>query len=274
MRASILSHPPSSIDWLVSPCRGTVHPPYLRRRHFYDIKQAYRHRVASRVRYDRISGRSRGGIPCVSSPARSTQGLAPFGAVVCKLWLHLPAVYPSSSPALFRPISRRNSNIDTYHQHLILGRCLYQAHHLDCPLLFTPSEFSPSRPSSHQIYHRWGGLSSPAPPPPASPSPSDPSPAPASRKTLGNVFSGCPGDARCNFVSRYVSRLAKVQDENCAFQDTIGFPTAVIMAIESNQRSCTVEECTVWIAETREAVSRRSEFLLPPFLSKIILNYF
>lgn len=25
------------------------------------------------------------------------------------------------------------------------------------------------------------------------------------------------GDARCNFVSRYVSRMAKVQDENCAF---------------------------------------------------------
>jgi len=33
-----------------------------------------------------------------------------------------------------------------------------------------------------------------------------------------------------------VSRLAKVRDENCAFQDAIGFPTTVIMAIESNQK--------------------------------------
>jgi len=42
------------------------------------------------------------------------------------------------------------------------------------------------------------------------------------------------GDAKCNFVSRYVSRLVKVQDENCAL-NVIGLPKGVIVAIESNQ---------------------------------------
>lgn len=80
--------------------------PYLRRRHFYDIKQAYRHTAARgaacEIRPDIRPIPRR--YPLCSSPWCSTQRLSLFGAVVCKLWLHLPAAYPPSRfPCLLIP---------------------------------------------------------------------------------------------------------------------------------------------------------------------------
>lgn len=120
-------------------------------------------------------------------------------------------------PSLCAFSSRHNSNIDMYHQHLILGHCLPSPRHsVNCPLLFfliltlltlVPSDLPQSRTL-----------------PPFSSLPAPLLAFPSSRKSIETYLADIPvGDARCNFVIRYVSRLAKVQDENCVFQNVIGF---------------------------------------------------
>lgn len=61
-----------------------------------DISTTLSRRIdnARRVRYDRISGRSRGGIPYVPSPILFLAEPLLRVGVVCKLWLHLPAACP------------------------------------------------------------------------------------------------------------------------------------------------------------------------------------
>lgn len=153
-----------------------------------DISTTLSRRIdnARRVRYDRISGRSRGGIPYVPSPVLFLAEPLLRVGVVCKLWLHLPAACPPIPLCFLIPPQLKYRHVlPTPYSWTLSTKPASPC--VTAP--FCSFRFSHHYPSSHQIYHSRGlsrhfhsSLRRFCPP--------------VFAKTHGNVFSGCSGRRR------------------------------------------------------------------------------
>lgn len=168
------------------------------------------------IRYDRISGRSRDAIPCVRLAGKISRahGSSRSGRLsanfdyICQSSLSPPALLHPLSLLIPPRVKYRHVptpyswTLSTEPAVTLLRRRTAPPIPLDS-LTAVPSDL-PSRRATQRSPVRFHGARTPC-------SRLDENP----WKRIKRV--GRPGNARCNCVSRYVSRLAKVRDENAPF---------------------------------------------------------